>query len=105
MEGPWRVHGGSTEGPWRVHGGSMEGSWRVHGGFLESAMIFTFFPLGAQNYEIILKTRVSRFLAFYPLKSVFEALPCIPNDRSRKDLSIGIKDAQFHAMGLDIEPF
>ena len=72
---------------------------------MESGMIFIDFPLGAQNYEIILKTRVSRFLAFYPLKSVFQALPCIPNDRSRKDLSIGIKDVQFHALGLGIEPF
>ena len=52
-----------------------------------------------------MKNRVSRFLAFYPLKSVFQALPCIPNDRSRKDLSIGIKDVQFHALGLGIEPF
>ena len=45
------------------------------------------------------------FLAFYPLESVFQALPCIPNDRSRRDLSIGIKDSQFHALWLGIEPF
>ena len=83
----------------------MEGPWRVHGRSMESVMIFTDFRVGAQKYEIIPKTRVSRFLAFYLLKSVFQALPCIPNDRSRKDLSIGIKDVQFHALGLGIEPF
>ena len=83
----------------------MECPCRVHGGSMESAMIFIDFPLGAQKYEIIPKTGVSRFLAFYPLKSVFQALPCIPNDRSRKDLSIGIKDVHFHALGLGIEPF
>ena len=72
---------------------------------MESAMIVINFLLRAQKYERIPKTRVSRFLAFYPLKSAFQALPCIPNDRSRKDLSIGIEDAQFHALWLGIEPF
>ena len=83
----------------------MVGPWRVHGGSMESVMIFIDFPLGAQKYESIPKTRVSHLLAFYPLKSVFQALPCIPNDRSRRDLSIGIKDAQFHSSWLGIEPF
>ena len=72
---------------------------------MKSAMIFIDFPLGAQEDEGIPKTRVSRFFAFYLLKSVFQALSCIPNDRSRRDLSIGIEDAQFHALWLVIEPF
>ena len=84
---------------------STEGPWRGHGWALESGMIFLDFPLGAQKYERIPKTRVSRFLAFYLLILAFQALPCIPNDRSRKDLSIGIKDVQIHALGLGIEPF
>ena len=68
-------------------------------------MIFIDFRLGAQKYERIAKTKVLRFWAFHPLISAFQALPRIPNDRSRKDLSIGIKDVQFHALGLGIEPF
>ena len=83
----------------------MECPWRVHGGSMERDMIFIDFPLGAQKYEGIPKTRVLRFWAFYPLVSAFQAVPCIPNDRSRKDLSIGIKDVQFHALWLGIEPF
>ena len=58
-----------------------------------------------QKWLKIMKNDVLRFLALDLLKSVFQALPCIPNDRSRKDLSIGIKDVQFHALGLGIEPF
>ena len=63
------------------------------------------FPLAAQNCERIPKTRVSRFFALYPLISAFQALACINADRSRHDLSIGIKTYQFHAMWLGIEPF
>ena len=39
------------------------------------------------------------------LQSVFQPLLCIPNDWSRRELSIGIKDSQFHALWLGIEPF
>ena len=49
--------------------------------------------------------RCFTFFSFSAPKSVFQALLRIPNGRSRKDLSIGIKDVQFHALGLGIEPF
>ena len=63
------------------------------------------FPLGVQNCERIPKTRVSRFLRFYPLISSFQALACGNSDRARRDLSIGVKNAQFHAVRLGIRPF
>ena len=38
------------------------------------------FPLGAQNCEKMRKTRVSRFLPFYPLIGAFQTLSRISND-------------------------
>ena len=43
-------------------------------------VIMADFPLGAQNCEKILKTRVSRFLLFYPLISAFQTFSRISND-------------------------
>ena len=53
----------------------------------------------------IAKNNFSRFLAFYPLISAFQALSCLANDRSRRDLSFGIENSSFHAIWLGIEPF
>ena len=71
----------------------------------ECLMMPADFSFGVQNCEKIPKTKVSRFLAFYPLISSFQALACGNSDRARRDLSIGVKNAQFHAVRLGIEPF
>ena len=63
------------------------------------------FPLGAQNCEKIRKTKVSRFLAFYPLIWAFQTLSRIPNDWVWRDLSFDIKNSWFHAHWLGIQPF
>ena len=63
------------------------------------------FPLGAQNCEIIRKTRVSRFLPFYPLIWAFQTLSRIPKFWVWRDLSFGIKNSWFHALWLGIQPF
>ena len=62
-------------------------------------------PLGAQNCERIRKTKVSRFLPFYPLILAFQTFSCIPWGRSRRDLSIHMKNSWFHALWLGIQVF
>ena len=51
------------------------------------------------------KTRVSRFLAFYPLIWPFQTLSRISNDGVWRDLSFDIKNSWFHALWLGIQPF
>ena len=57
------------------------------------------------NWLKIAKNNFLHFLPFYPLRSAFQALSCLANDRSRRDLSIGIENSSFHAVWLGIEPF
>ena len=66
---------------------------------------FMNFLWGRSNWLKIAKNNFLRFLAFYPLRLAFQALSCLANDRSRRDLSIGIKNAEFHPLRLGIEPF
>ena len=51
------------------------------------------FCLNAQSCERLRKTKVSRFLAFYPLILACQAFSCIPSGRSRRDLSIDMKNS------------
>ena len=79
----------------------MDLGW-IWGGSGVDMLVGVNFPLAAQNCERITKTRVLRLFAFYPLISAFQALACINSDRARRDLSIGVKNAQFHAVRLGI---
>ena len=45
------------------------------------------------NWLKIAKNNFLRFLDFYPLISAFQAPSCLANDRSRRDLSIGIENS------------
>ena len=51
------------------------------------------------------ETKVSRFLAFYPLIWAFQTLSRISNDGVWRDLSFDIKNSWFHALWLGIRPF
>ena len=129
--GPWRsteVHGGLWRsmdlhgGPWRsmeVHGYpwiSMDshGIW-ISIGFRGNSQVFVDFRIfssilmnflwGRSNWLKIAKNNFLRFLPFYPLISAFQALSCLANDRSRRDLSFGIENSWFHGIWLGIEPF
>ena len=46
-----------------------------------------------------------KFLPLYPLIWAFQALSCLANHWSWRDLSVGIKKFQFRAMWFGIEPF
>ena len=59
------------------------GSGSILGGSgVECGLSGVDFPLTAQNCERIPKTRVSRFLPFYPLISAFQALAYRKFDRT-----------------------
>ena len=62
---------------WGGSGWIWDGSGSILGGSGVDLLFGVDFPLAAQNCERIPKTRVSRFLAFYPLISAFQALPYI----------------------------
>ena len=51
------------------------------------------------------ETKVSRFLAFYPLIWAFQTLSRISNDGVWRDLSFHMKNSWFHALWLGIGPF
>ena len=51
------------------------------------------------------ETKVSRFLAFYPLIWPFQTLSRISNDGVWRDLSFDMKNSWFHALWLGIQPF
>ena len=55
--------------------------------------VFYDFPSGRSNWLQITKNRLLRFLPFYPLILVFQALSCVANCRSWRDLSIGTKNS------------
>ena len=78
LEVDWRWIGDGLEVDWRIGGGLEEGlekDWRRIGGGLEE-------DWGCSKWLEIAKNDVLRFLLFYPLISAFQALSCIPNDRS-----------------------
>ena len=51
------------------------------------------------------ETKVSRFLAFYPLIWAFQTLSRISNDGVWRDLSFDIKNSWFHALWLGIQSY
>ena len=52
----------------------------VETAILDETVIMVDFPLGAQNCKKIRKTKVSRFLPFYPLTCAFQTLARISID-------------------------
>ena len=68
-----------------------------------AARYSTVFVLRRSKWLKMTKNHVLRFLHFYPLILAFQVLSCPANDKSWRDLSIGIKNSQFHAIWLGIE--
>ena len=73
--------------------------------FCQNAVFLTIFPLGRSNCLQITKNNFSRFLAFYPLISAFQALWRSSWRRTFRDLSLRIINSSFHAVWLDIQIF
>ena len=82
----WRRIGGGLE----EDGGGLEEDFR---GYSLIVVDFRNFLWGRSNWLKIAKNNFLRFLPFYPLISAFQALSCLANDRSRRDLSIGIENS------------
>ena len=70
--------------------------------FCLNGVFLTIFPLGRSNWLQITKNNFLRFLAFYPLISMFHALWHSSWRRTFRDLSIHIKNSSFHAVWLGI---
>ena len=99
---PWismDIHGYPYGNPWKSM--DFRRFSQIFVCFLRFSLIFVQVRKVAENRE----KKISRFLDFYPLISAFQALACLANDRSRRDLSIGIKNSSFHALRLGIKPF
>ena len=72
--------------------------------FVKVVRFHRFSFMWCSNWLQIVKNHVLRFLPFYPLILAFQALSCLANDRSWRDLSIGIKNFQFPHIWLVIGP-
>ena len=73
--------------------------------FCQNDVFLTIFPLWRSNCLQITKNHFLRFLAFYPLISMFHALWRSSSRRTFRDLSIHIKNSSFHGIWLGIQIF